>query len=98
VIFVEKLPGEAGATIELADVLMFGDGERTSAGAEELSGVSVTATVLEQKRDTRSSSKKKRRHNYRRRKRPSAVPDVLRIRTSRPARSRRLRGVRSDGT
>jgi len=53
-----------GATIELADVLIFADGERTSAGAEELSGVSVTATVLEQKRDDTSSQK--RRHKYRR--------------------------------
>ena len=53
---------------------------RTSAGAEELSGVSVTATVLEQKRDDKIIVfKKKRRHNYRRKNGHRQYLTVLRI-------------------
>ena len=80
VIFVEKLPVEAGATIDLDDVLMVGDDEGATAGTPELNGVHVTATVLEQKRDDKILVfKKRRRHNYRRKKGHRQYLTVLRI-------------------
>ena len=67
VITVEKLAGEAGATIELGDVLMVGDGASVSTGAPLVAGASVSATLVEQRRaDKIIVFKKKRRHNYRR--------------------------------
>src|ERR1700741_1214623 len=45
VISVEKLPAEPGAVIELAEVLMIGDGAQVAAGAPLLDGASVSATV-----------------------------------------------------
>jgi large subunit ribosomal protein L21 len=80
VIFVEKLPAEAGASIDLDDVLMVGDEEGTTAGTPELGGVHVSATVLEQKRDDKIIVfKKKRRHNYRRKNGHRQYLTVLRI-------------------
>ncbi len=80
VIFVEKLPAEAGASIDLEDVLMVGDEAGTTAGTPELGGVHVTATVLEQKRDDKIIVfKKKRRHNYRRKNGHRQYLTVLRI-------------------
>jgi large subunit ribosomal protein L21 len=80
VIFVEKLPAEAGASVDLDDVLMVGDEAGTTAGTPELSGVHVSATVLEQKRDDKVIIfKKKRRHNYRRKNGHRQHLTVLRI-------------------
>ena len=80
VIFVEKLPAEAGAAIELDDVLMIGDEAGTTTGTPELGGVHVLATVLEQKRDDKVIIfKKKRRHNYRRKNGHRQYLTVLRI-------------------
>ena len=67
VISVEKLPGEAGATVELDEVLMLGDGAGTTIGAPLVEGARVRATVLEQMRAPKILVfKKKRRKNYRR--------------------------------
>src|SRR5260370_41257344 len=67
VIAVEKLAGEPGATVELAEVLMVGDGASVSTGTPLLAGASVSATLVEQRRaDKIIVFKKKRRHNYRR--------------------------------
>jgi large subunit ribosomal protein L21 len=80
VIFVEKLAGEAGASIELDDVLMIGDEAGVTTGTPELGGAHVTATVLEQKRDDKVIIfKKKRRHNYRRKNGHRQHLTVLRI-------------------
>jgi large subunit ribosomal protein L21 len=80
VIFVEKLPAEAGASIDLDDVLMVGDEAGITSGTPELGGVHVTATVLEQKRDDKIIVfKKKRRHNYRRKNGHRQYLTVLRI-------------------
>jgi large subunit ribosomal protein L21 len=66
IISVEKLPGEPGATIELADVLAIGDGASLTTGTP-ISGATVSATVVEHGRgDKIIIFKKKRRHNYRR--------------------------------
>jgi large subunit ribosomal protein L21 len=69
VISVEKLVGEPGATIELAEVLMIGEGAEVTTGTPLLTGASVAATVVEQRRAPKIIVfKKKRRKNYRRKK------------------------------
>src|SRR5258708_36747798 len=66
VIAVEKLAGEPGATIELGEVLMLGDGATVSAGAPLFSGASVSATLGEQRRAGKIIIfKKKRGDKYR---------------------------------
>ncbi|HEY8350957.1 MAG TPA: 50S ribosomal protein L21 [Sphingomonadales bacterium] len=68
VIEVEKLPGEAGATIEFPEVLMVGNDQGVKVGTPLLSGVPVTGEILEQTRGEKILIfKKKRRHHYRRR-------------------------------
>jgi large subunit ribosomal protein L21 len=80
VIAVEKLPGEPGATIELGEVLMVGDGATVSAGTPLLSEASVSATLVEQRRAPKIIVfKKKRRHNYRRKNGHRQHQSVLRI-------------------
>src|SRR5579884_1029309 len=67
VIAVEKLDGEPGATVELAEVLMVGEGAEVSAGTPLLAGATVAAELVEHRRaDKIIVFKKKRRHNYRR--------------------------------
>ncbi|MGB0370877.1 MAG: 50S ribosomal protein L21 [Opitutales bacterium] len=58
---------EAGSTVELADVLMIHNGADSKIGAPLVEGASVTATVLENKKDKKVTIiKKKRRQGYRR--------------------------------
>ena len=79
-IVVEKLAGEPGATIELGEVLMLGDGATVSAGTPLVSGATVSATLVEQRRaDKIIVFKKKRRHNYRRKNGHRQYLTVLRI-------------------
>ena len=76
VILVEKLPGQAGDTVTLDQVLMVGD----KVGAPIVAGASVTATLVEQTRgDKIIVFKKKRRQNYRRKKGHRQDLTVLRI-------------------
>ncbi len=76
VIVVEKLPGEAGSTITLDEVLMVGD----KIGAPKVDGAAVTATVVEQTRgDKIIVFKKKRRQTYRRKNGHRQDLTVLRI-------------------
>jgi len=81
VIRVEKLPHEAGAFIELNDVLMLaGEDGAARIGSPRVEGAVVTASVLEQMRDdTVIVFKKKRRHNYRRKNGHRQRLTVLRI-------------------
>jgi len=81
VIRVEKLAAEAGAVVELDEVLMLaGESAPLQVGAPRLEGAVVTATVLEQMRDdTVLVFKKKRRHNYRRKRGHRQYLTVLRI-------------------
>ena len=44
---VEKIEAEKGATVELDQVLMVGEGEEVKVGAPYLDGGKVTATVVE---------------------------------------------------
>jgi large subunit ribosomal protein L21 len=85
VIAVEKLAGEAGATIEFGEVLMVGDGAAVSTGTPLLSGASVSATLVEPRRaDKIIVFNKKRRHNYRRKNGHRQYQTVLRIDEIRP--------------
>ncbi|TNE61155.1 MAG: 50S ribosomal protein L21 [Alphaproteobacteria bacterium] len=80
VIKVEKLAGDAGATITLEEVLMVGDEAGVKVGEPLVAGASVTATVLEQKKDKKIIVfKKKRRQNYRRKKGHRQEITVLRV-------------------
>jgi large subunit ribosomal protein L21 len=80
VIKVEKLPGEAGETITLDDVLAVGEGADMKIGAPTVDGAQVSAEILEQGRgDKIVIFKKKRRHNYRRKKGHRQDLTVLRI-------------------
>lgn len=69
VIEIEKVAGEAGETVEFGEVLMLGGDGAPQIGAPTVSGASVAAQVIEQKRaDKIIVFKKKRRKNYRRKK------------------------------
>lgn len=50
IIKVEKIEAEKGATVELDQVLMVGEGEDVKVGAPYLEGSKVTAKVLDQGR------------------------------------------------
>ena len=47
---IERLPGEAGATIELNDVLLLADGDNITIGAPTVDGARVVGTISEQGR------------------------------------------------
>ncbi len=80
VIKVEKLDGEAGATITLDHVLMVGNDKDVEVGSPTISGTVVTAEILEQARAAKIIIfKKKRRHNYRRKNGHRQNLTVLRI-------------------
>ena len=68
VITVERLAGEAGATIELGQVLAIGDGARLMVGSPLVPGAKVTAEVVEQTRGPKLIVFKKRRRQNSRRK------------------------------
>ena len=66
IIEVETVTGEPGETVELGEVLMVG-GDKPETGSPLVSGATVAAEVVEQKRaDKIRVFKKKRRSNYRR--------------------------------
>jgi large subunit ribosomal protein L21 len=80
IISVEKLAGEPGAAVELAEVLMIGDGAEVASGTPLLDGATVSATVVEQTRTPKIIVfKKQRRKNYRRKKGHRQHQTVLRI-------------------
>jgi large subunit ribosomal protein L21 len=68
VIVVEKLDGDAGATITFKDVLMTGDGATVKLG-DDLAGVTVTGELIDTKKGDKVLVFKKRRRNTYRRKR-----------------------------
>jgi large subunit ribosomal protein L21 len=77
VITVEKLVGDPGSSVTLADVLMVGEG---AAAKTKVTGAAVTAEVVRQIRaDKVLIFKKKRRHNYRRKNGHRQYLTVLRV-------------------
>lgn len=63
ILLVEKLAGEAGDSIEFAEILMIG-GDNVTIGAPLVEGASVSAEVLEQLRGPKVISFKKRRRKH----------------------------------
>ena len=75
-IVVEKLEGEAGSKIELADVILVSDGGTL----KDAGKVKVTAEIVAQNRGEKVIIfKKRRRHNYRRRNGHRQWQTVLKI-------------------
>lgn len=80
VIKVEKLEAEAGATIELDQVLMVGDEAKVTVGVPTVAGASVAFTVLEQAKGPKVITfKKRRRKNSRRTRGHRQQITVLRV-------------------
>ena len=80
VLTVEKLAGDAGARVELSEVLAMDAGKGLTVGAPLVDGARVAAEVLEQKKgDKVVIFKKKRRKNYRRSKGHRQQLTVIRI-------------------
>lgn len=80
IIEVELLDAEKGAAITLDEVLLVGSEGKATIGAPTVSGASVKATVLNQKRDDKIIVfKKKRRQNYRRKNGHRQSITVLKI-------------------
>src|ERR687885_219400 len=74
-IVVDKIDGEAGASINL-DVLLAGEGSEL----RDAGGVSVAAEVIAQAKGEKVIVfKKRRRHNYRRKKGHRQLHTILRI-------------------
>ena len=64
---VEKLPGDVGETVTLADVHMVGQGAEVTVGAPLIAGVRVEAQIVAQKRGKKIIIfKHRRRKGYRR--------------------------------
>jgi len=68
VLKIEKVAGEAGATVEFGEVLMLG-GDTPKLGAPAVAGAKVTAEIVEQGRAAKVIAFKKRRRKNSRRKR-----------------------------
>jgi large subunit ribosomal protein L21 len=66
---IEKVAGEAGATVEFTEVLMLAGSGEPKLGAPTVSGAKVTAEVVEQGRARKVIAFKKRRRKNSRRKR-----------------------------
>ncbi|MEQ8824408.1 MAG: 50S ribosomal protein L21 [Filomicrobium sp.] len=68
-ITIERLEGEAGASIEFSDVLMVGEGDDVKVGTPFVSGAKVTGELVDQARGPKVIAfKKRRRKNSRRKK------------------------------
>jgi large subunit ribosomal protein L21 len=75
-IVVERLPGEAGDTIQLGDVLLAGEG----ADLRSTDGLSVAAEIIAQAKGEKVTVfKKRRRHNYRRKQGHRQLHTILKI-------------------
>jgi large subunit ribosomal protein L21 len=67
VLDIEKIPGEAGDTVEFGEVLLVGGDGELRVGAPLVAGATVAAELVEQHRGKKIIIfKKKRRQNYRR--------------------------------
>lgn len=76
VLKLEKLEGQTGETIKFDQVLAVGD----KIGTPTVKGASVSAEILDQKKDTKVLVfKKKRRQNYRRKKGHRQQVTIVRI-------------------
>ncbi|MGD8568773.1 MAG: 50S ribosomal protein L21 [Gammaproteobacteria bacterium] len=65
---VEKLPVEAGSSVDINDVLMVGDGDKVTVGTPLVDGGKVTATVVSHGRGKKIEivKFKRRKHHQKR--------------------------------
>jgi len=69
IVTIERISGDAGATIEFSEVLLVGSGADVKVGTPVVSGAKVTAELVEQTRGPKLIAfKKRRRKNSRRKK------------------------------
>jgi large subunit ribosomal protein L21 len=80
VITIDRLTGDAGASIEFGEVLAFGDGDSATFGAPFVDGAKVLAEIVEQGRGrTVIAFKKRRRQNSRRKRGNRQYETTVRI-------------------
>ena len=80
-VVIEKVAGEAGATVEFNEVLMLGGDGHAKIGAPLVAGAKVTAEVVSQGRaDKVIAFKKRRRKNSRRKRGHRQEQTTVRIR------------------
>ena len=80
IIEIEKIAGQPGDIIELAEVILLGGDGGPKTGSPTIAGALVAAEVIEQRRaDKITVFKKKRRANYRRKKGHRQELTALRI-------------------
>ncbi len=80
IISVEKLPLEEGAKVEFSEILVLENNNSVKVGTPTISGASITATLLKQKKQaTIYVFKKSRRKNYRRKNGHRQVVSILKI-------------------
>ena len=80
VIVVEKLDGDAGASVNFGEVLMLGGDKGVTVGAPLIDGASVAATLVETRKGEKIKIFKKiRRQGYRRTNGHRQMESVLRI-------------------
>lgn len=80
VIVVEKLDGDAGATVNFGEVLMLGGDKGVTVGAPLIDGAAVAATLVETRKGEKIKIfKKTRRQGYRRTNGHRQMESVLRI-------------------
>ena len=69
IVTIERVTGDAGATLEFTEVLMVGSGAGVKVGTPTVAGASVTAELVTQTRGPKLIAfKKRRRKNSRRKK------------------------------
>jgi large subunit ribosomal protein L21 len=79
-IVVERISGDVGAEVELADVLAIGGDESSAIGTPVVPNAAVRARIVQQPRGGKVIVfKKKRRKNYRRKRGHRQELTVLRI-------------------
>lgn len=79
-IIVEKLDGDAGASVSFGDVLVCGADDKVNFGAPMIDGASVAGEIVEQRKgDKVLVFKKKRRQTYRRKRGHRQLESVVRI-------------------
>ena len=83
ILIVNRYPGtEKGSTVEIKDVLAAGEGDSYKVGKPTLSGASVSATILENKRgDKVIVFKKKKRKGMERKRGHRQELSVIKINT-----------------
>ena len=108
---IERLPGEAGQTVELNDVLLLADGDAITVGTPTVEGARVVGTIAEQGRAKKilvfrykNKTRARKKNGHRQQFTTLMVDDVLgpgqqpKAEGSRRRTGRRRSGSRAEGT